>query len=113
MGLIRVVAYCRVSTSTKDQLNSFENQQGYFKREISKKDNMELVETYADRGLSGTTMGKRKEFLRMLYDAGVDWVIVKGKVLLTQSNREPKFERILVSNTSRFARNILQKYIGY
>lgn len=107
MELIRVVAYCRVSTSSKDQLNSFENQQGYFKREISKKSDMELVETYADKGLSGITIGKRKEFLRMLYDAGVDWSIVKGKVLLTQSDRQPKFKRILVSNTSRFARNIL------
>jgi site-specific DNA recombinase len=104
---IKVAAYCRVSTSTKDQLNSFENQQAYFQREIAKNPNMELVEIYADKGLSGTTISKRKEFLRMLYDAGVDWQIVKGKVLLLPSEREPNFKRILVSNTSRFARNIL------
>ncbi len=107
MGKIKVAAYCRVSTSTKDQLNSFENQQAYFQREISKNPDMELVEIYADKGLSGTTISKRKEFLRMLYDAGVDWEIIKGKVVLTQSERHPLFNRILVSNTSRFARNIL------
>ncbi|MGD8190963.1 recombinase family protein [Brevibacillus ginsengisoli] len=107
MDKVKVAAYCRVSTSTKDQLNSFENQQTYFQREISKKPEWELIEIYADKGLSGTTMNKRKEFLRMLYDAGVDWQIIKGKVVLTSSEREPKFNRIMVSNTSRFARNIL------
>ena len=34
--LIRACAYCRVSTDSRDQQNSFENQNLYFNRELSK-----------------------------------------------------------------------------
>jgi DNA invertase Pin-like site-specific DNA recombinase len=99
---LRVTAYCRVSTSSKDQENSFENQQSYFQREISKNPEWEYCGIYADKGLTGTSTAKRKEFLRMVYDAGIDFD--DGKYSL--SEREPKFNLILVKNTSRFARNI-------
>lgn len=99
---MRVTAYCRVSTSSKDQENSFENQQSYFQREISKNPEWEYCGIYADKGLTGTSTAKRKEFLRMVYDAGIDFD--DGKYSL--SEREPKFNLILVKNTSRFARNI-------
>jgi DNA invertase Pin-like site-specific DNA recombinase len=103
---LRVVAYARVSTNTKDQENSFENQKNYFEREIAKNPEWELVEIYADKGLTGTTINKRKEFLRMIYDAGIDIQNHKGEQVYIISERKPKFDLILVKNTSRFARNI-------
>ena len=33
---IKVAAYCRVSTDSTDQSNSFENQKSFFEREINK-----------------------------------------------------------------------------
>lgn len=103
---LRVVAYARVSTSTKDQENSFENQKTYFEREIAKNPDWEFVGIYADKGLSGTTTNKRKEFLQMIYDAGIDIKEHKGEQVYIVSDRKPKFDLILVKNTSRFARNI-------
>ncbi|WP_047152196.1 recombinase family protein [Aneurinibacillus tyrosinisolvens] len=107
MDKVRVAAYCRVSTKKDEQLNSLENQQNYFQTEISKNKGYELHNIYVDHGLSAVTMAKRKSFLDMVYDAGIDYVIKGTKeVDFSVSNRTPKFNRIFVSNTSRFARNI-------
>ncbi len=121
MEKIKCVAYCRVSTDSKDQENSLENQKSYFEREINNNPNYEYGGTYADRGISGTKLS-RPEFDEMLIDAGLDIVKVtnndedkrKGKikyVTIRSTSREPKFNRILVKNTSRFARNILVEQI--
>lgn len=104
MEKIPVAAYCRVSTATEDQENSFEAQKAYFEK--NKIDNFDIVKIYADKGLSGTSFENRPEFLQMLEDAGVD--IEKGKKWqYIASDREPKFQRILVTNSSRLARNIM------
>ena len=50
--MLRVAAYCRVSTSQEDQRNSLENQRRYFSEYISRQPDWELVEVYADEGLS-------------------------------------------------------------
>ena len=55
--MLRVAAYCRVSTSQEDQRNSLENQRQYFSEYISRQPDWELVEVYADEGLSGTSSG--------------------------------------------------------
>lgn len=108
MSKIKSVAYCRVSTDSKEQANSFENQKEHFTEYISKSEDMELIDIYADQGITGTSLSKRPEFNRMLRDAGLDVVTVRGnKYVLVDSGREPLFNLILVSNTSRFARNIL------
>lgn len=128
----RVVAcYARVSTSSKEQASSFENQKSFFEDYIEKSDKYELYNIYADPGVSGTLF-KRKQFEKMLYDAGIDLTIdpeeiVKPKDLNVlsdeaegkpstihyinytvkiSSTRQPKFNEILVRNTSRFARNV-------
>lgn len=44
----RVAAYCRVSTDKRDQVNSFESQQWYFKQYIERNPNWELYEIFAD-----------------------------------------------------------------
>ena len=53
---LRVAAYCRVSTAQDDQLHSLEHQRRYFAEYISRRPDWALVEIYADRGLSGTTV---------------------------------------------------------
>lgn len=117
MNKLKVCAYCRVSTNSRDQANSFENQKSYFEREIQKNPNYQLIDIYADRGLSGTKL-KRPEFDRMLYDAGLDTIQVLNEdrdkrknyikyVCIASTSRQPKFNLIMVKNTSRFARNVL------
>lgn len=81
-------AYCRVSTDRADQRQSLESQISYFETYIQTQPELELVEIYADRGLSGTTIRSRTSFARMLADCET------GRIAL-----------ILTKEVSRFARN--------
>ena len=85
---IRLAAYCRVSTDKADQLNSFVNQIKYYTDYTKKNPQYELVEIYADEGLTGTDMKKRSEFNRLLDDC-----------------KKRKIDRVITKSTSRFARN--------
>ena len=58
-GYIRVGAYCRVSTDSEDQLNSFFAQVKYYNDYIRRNEMMRLVDIYADEGITGTEMQKR------------------------------------------------------
>ena len=89
--LLRIGAYCRVSTDSADQLNSFFAQVQHYNDYIRENDTMRLVEIYADEGITGTSIDKRDEFKRMMRDA---------------KNR--KLDRILVKSVTRFARNALE-----
>ena len=89
--LEKVAAYCRVSTDSKDQLNSYRTQIGYYTNFIAQHPGWELVDIYADEGITGTSLEKREEFKRMLADC-----------------RAGKIQRILVKSVSRFARNTLE-----
>ena len=71
---LRVAAYCRVSTDSKDQLNSFTAQYAYYTSLISNQENWTLVDIYADEGITGTVTSKRKDFLRLMRDCE------KGKI---------------------------------
>lgn len=88
--MIRVAAYCRVSTDKDDQANSFQSQQRYFQDCIRHNPNWVLEQIYADEGLSGTSTRKREAFNHMIADA-----------------RAGKLELILTKEVSRFARNTL------
>jgi site-specific DNA recombinase len=112
---MKVAAYCRVSTDSEDQANSYENQKLYFENEIGKAGH-EKVEIYADKGLTGTKLNNRPEFNRMLIDAGIDIFetysgkdrrVNKKHVNYEESERTPLFDEIWIKNTSRFARNTL------
>ncbi len=85
---IRVAAYCRVSTDSEDQLNSYMAQLRYYENFLSESETERLVSVYADEGITGTRMDKREEFQRMLKDC-----------------RRGKIDRIIVKSISRFARN--------
>lgn len=103
MARTKVCAYCRVSTREDEQLSSYENQISYFEREYGNNEDYELVEIYRDRGKSGTSL-TRPGFDKMIADAGVDKTQVDGDLFRIVG--KPKFNRILVKNTSRFARNV-------
>lgn len=90
-ALEKVAAYCRVSTDSKDQLNSYRTQIGYYTNFIAQHPGWELADIYADEGITGTSLEKRDEFKRMLQDC-----------------RAGKIQRILVKSVSRFARNTLE-----
>ena len=64
---MQVAAYCRVSSSSADQLNSYANQIDYYTRLAKKKKNeWNMVEIFADEGISGMKAKNRPEFQRMI-----------------------------------------------
>ena len=85
---LRVAAYCRVSSDSSDQMNSFAAQLNYYTTLISGKDNWTMTDIYADAGISGTSAQKRPDFQRLLSDC-----------------RRGRVDKILVKSISRFARN--------
>ncbi len=84
---MKIAAYCRVSTEKEAQIDSLEKQIEFF-NEFTKKNGYELYKLYADEGISGKQIKNRKQFQQMMKDA-------KAK----------KFERVVVKDVSRFARN--------
>ena len=63
---LRVAAYCRVSSNSADQLNSYATQIRVYTKLIKNQPNWELVEIFADEGLSGMKADSRPEFQRMI-----------------------------------------------
>ena len=86
---LRVTFYARVSTDSDEQLNSLENQISYFKEYITNNPNWIYVEGYIDEGISGSSVKKRKHFLRMIEDA-----------------KSGYFDLIITKEVSRFSRNL-------
>lgn len=85
---IRVAAYCRVSSDSSDQLHSFSAQVQYYNKLIRENQTMELVDIYADEGITGLKTAKRDDFNRLVNDC------CKGRI-----------DRVLTKSVSRFARN--------
>ena len=85
---LRVAAYCRVSSDSADQKHSYAAQIRAYTDEIGGHEGWELVDVYADEGLTGTRMEQRDDFNRMLADC-----------------RRGKIDRVLVKSISRFSRN--------
>lgn len=84
---MRIAAYCRVSTAKEEQLDSLAHQKEFFEA-YAQTNGYELVQVYADEGISGTQMGKREQFQALLRDAA-----------------RHAFELVVVKDISRFARN--------
>lgn len=105
--MIKVVAYCRVSTGSEEQATSLHNQTIYFQEKCQNNENYELMRVYSDKGVSDNKLD-RPQFNKMLYDAGIDIeYLSNGEAGLILSDREPEFELILIKDTSRLARNLL------
>lgn len=88
--LQRVAAYCRVSSSSADQLNSYATQIDYYTR-LAKKKKVEwnMVEIFADEGISGMKAQNRAEFQRMIRMCELHQI-----------------DLIITKSVSRFARNV-------
>lgn len=91
----RVAVYVRVSTDDPRQTSSYELQKNHYSDVISKHDGWQLIEIYADEGISGTSLQHRDSFIHMIEDC-----------------RAGKIDLILTKSVSRFSRNVLD-CIGY
>lgn len=91
----RVAVYARVSTGDPRQTTSFELQKNYYTETIDRHPGWNLVEIYADEGISGTSLRHRDAFIRMIQDC-----------------KDGKIDLIVTKSVSRFSRNVLD-CIGY
>ena len=87
---MKVAAYCRVSTDSEEQLNSFESQKSYYTDLILRNTLWKYAGTYADEGISGGSAEKRPAFMKMVNHSTL------GKIDL-----------IITKSMSRFSRNVL------
>ena len=87
---LRVTYYARVSTEMEQQLNSLGSQIMYYENSIKSNANWTFVPGYVDEGISGASVNKRDDFLRMINDSKND-----------------TFDLVLTKEVSRFARNTL------
>lgn len=92
----RVAAYCRVSTDSEDQLNSYRSQVKYYTDLIQEKDDWMMAGVYADEAITGTQVTKREGFQKMIRDC------MDGQI-----------DMIITKSISRFARNTMDtlKYV--
>ena len=86
---LRVAAYCRVSSNSADQRNSFATQERVYRKQITENPDWELVDIFADEGLSGMKADNRPEFQRMIRMCELHQI-----------------DLILTKSVSRFARNV-------
>ena len=91
----RVAVYARVSTDDSRQTSSFELQQNHYEDVVRRHPGWELVEIYADEGISGTSLKNRDAFMKMINDCELGLV-----------------DLIVTKSVSRFARNVYD-CIGY
>ena len=96
LNKLRVAAYCKVSTDSDEQMNSYQAQVNHYIDLIKKNKEWEFVEIYADSGISGTQSDNRDEFQRMISDANDGLIDI-----------------IITKSISRFARNTMDtlKYV--
>ena len=88
--ILRVAAYCRVSTDQESQTESYELQVQHFQTYIKSRSDWSYVGTFADEGRSGTNVERRIHFQEMIAacEAG-------------------KIDLIITKDIRRFARNTL------
>ena len=86
----RVGVYARVSTDDPRQTSSYELQKNYYNDLVSRRPDWDLVDIYADEGISGTSLAHRDEFKRMIADCEAG-----------------KLDLIVTKSISRFARNLM------
>lgn len=80
-----------MSTDQDEQLSSYENQVNYYREYILKHEDYELVDIYADEGISATNTKKRDAFNRLIQDCRDGKV---DRILGTEivANRDVNFE---------------------
>ena len=88
--ILRVAAYCRVSTDDIDQAISIHLQIQHYMKKIRENPNWKYVGCYVDDGFSGTNTDHRQGFRKLMKDA------MDGKI-----------DMIITKAVSRFARNLM------
>lgn len=91
---LRVTYYARVSTGKDAQLHSLKGQVDYYTDYINKNPNWTFVPGYVDEGISGTSIKKRENFLKMMDDAKLG-----------------KFDLIVTREISRFSRDTIDSLL--
>ena len=86
---LRVVDYARVSTGSREQRKSFENQLDTYRQMIEDNPNWSYAGTYSDEAVTGTKAHLRGGFQQMIVDA-----------------QAGLFDMVIVKDVARFARNI-------
>ena len=86
---LRVAAYCRVSSNSADQQNSYIRQVDAYTRLVSNNPAWELVDIFADAGISGMKADNREQFQRMIRMCELHQI-----------------DMIITKSVSRFARNV-------
>ena len=84
----RVAIYARVSTEHEAQLSALDNQVQYYDNILLLHPDWILYKKYIDEGITGTSVNKRKNFMKMIEDAEAGC-----------------FDLIVTREVSRFARN--------
>lgn len=102
---LRVTYYARVSSEKVEQKNSLENQIYYYPKFIKDVKNWTYVEGYVDEGISGASVLKRDDFLRMARDTKYNMFDL---VLTKEISR---FSRDTLDSIS-YAREFLQRGVG-
>lgn len=85
----RVAAYCRVSSNSADQQHSYATQLRVYTKLIEGKPEWEMVEVFADEGISGMKADNRPEFQRMIRMCELRQI-----------------DLIITKSVARFARNV-------
>ena len=88
--LLRVAAYCRVSSNSDEQETSYEAQVNHYTNYITSHEGWTLAGIFADEGISGTQASKRPEFNRLI-----------------QNCETGSIDLVITKSISRFARNTL------
>ena len=90
----RIAAYCRVSSSSEEQLHSYAAQVKFYTEMLSADESCEFVGVYADEGITGTSAKKRPQFMAMIEDC-----------------RAGKIDAIITKSVSRFGRNTVDTLV--
>lgn len=86
---VRVAPYCRVSSSSADQLNSYARQIDVYTKLVNGKKEWVLVDIFADEGLSGLKVDNRPDFQRLIKMCELHLI-----------------DLVITKSISRFARNV-------
>lgn len=103
---LRVAVYARVSTAQDSQKLSFENQKLYYEKYVNSNPNWNLCKIYADKGVSGTLLGKKREqFNQLMSDCGLKVVDTKKEFSVIETETPSLYDLIIVKDEKRFSRN--------
>lgn len=106
---MRIALYIRVSTDKEEQKSSIKHQREYLQSLYPNDE----IQVYSDEGVTGTSTSKRKGFIKLMEDCGLEkkYVSKKKFVFVANEYKESKFDMIVTKSVTRFARNTDIAYI--